>query len=82
MGALERKSGRLNVVIPLPPYVVPSRANKAELSLMDKVWPLATNPPATVPALSQMLPKVQEKATPENALLVSVPNKDWVPAGP
>jgi hypothetical protein len=77
--------GRANVVVPFPPYLVPSKENSAWLLLMGRTRPSAGRVPteAVDPAVRMIWPSVQvAPPLPVVALLVLLPNKAAVPAGP
>src|SRR5258705_4274041 len=81
-GATACRSGSANVVVPLPPYVVPNNENKAVFWLMASSCPLAGVPFATEPAVRMTSPRVQSRPFPDCAQFVLVPKPVAVPAGP
>src|SRR5258705_12948188 len=81
-GATACRSGSANVVVPLPPYVVPNNENKAVFWLMASSCPLAGVPFATEPAVRMTSPSVQSRPRPDCAQFVLAPKPVAVPAGP
>ena len=93
IGTLPRISGRANVVLPSPPYVVPNRANRAAFDIIGRTCPLQYSQPSgsKFPPNMRMVPK---KASIIETILISeqlyrarrVPRparmlREWMPHG-